>query len=442
MTDTFAAGGPLFSFYGDDFSGSTDSLEALALNGIDSVLFIGNPEERHVSRFHHYRGIGVAGESRSQTPEWMGQYLPPVFRRLKEFGAPVCQYKVCSTFDSSPEIGSIGRALEIGKEIFGTPYVPVGIAAPMLKRYVVFGNLFAAADGAIHRIDRHPTMRRHPVTPMEEGDLRLHLGLQMKGKIGLMDVLSLGSSSAAARLDDVLSEKPAAILFDGLDQNSLFQTARLIWRSCPMARTFMVGSSGLTHAMIDYWRSEGWIDAAPPMAEADPVERLIVISGSCSPATERQIRWALAHGFDGFRLDLSGAADGTVWNTVLDGALAALRAGRSVVLYSALGPADHRADVRRDELGCHMGVLLRKLLIRTGVRRAVVAGGDTSSHAGRQLGLYAVTMSAPLVPGGPLCRGYADDPQLDGLEIVFKGGQVGPDDFLGMVLNGKKQSLP
>jgi uncharacterized protein YgbK (DUF1537 family) len=437
MMDALPDGGPLFSFYGDDFTGSTDSLEALAINGMESVLFIGTPEEAHLHRFRHCRGIGIAGESRSQTPEWMSCHLPGVFRRLRQFGAPVCQYKVCSTFDSSPETGSIGRALEIGQEVFGTRSVPVGVAAPSLKRYVVFGNLFAAGDGVIHRIDRHPTMRRHPVTPMHEADLRLHLGRQMKGEIALVDLLALAAPDAIARLDAVLSERPAAILFDGLDQNSQREAARLIWSRRSQPQMFMVGSSGLTHAMIDYWRAEGWIAAAPPIAGAGAVERLVVVSGSCSPVTERQIRWAEGHGFDGLRLELSRSGDERVRNAVLDRALGSLCAGRSVVLYSALGPADFRPDVGRDELGCYMGVLLRDLLLRSGVRRAVVAGGDTSSHAGRQLGLYALSMSAPLVPGGPLCLGYADDPRLDGLEIVFKGGQVGPDDFFGIVLNGK-----
>ena len=103
---------PLLSYYGDDFAGSTDALEALAIQGVSTVLFLGIPDERVFARFSGYRAIGLAGSSRSRSPEWMSDHLPAAFRWLQAQAAPLCQYKICSTFDSSPEIGSIGRALE------------------------------------------------------------------------------------------------------------------------------------------------------------------------------------------------------------------------------------------------------------------------------------------------------------------------------------------
>ena len=172
---------PIFSFYGDDFTGSTDALEALAANGVAAVLFLRSPDADDLAKFRECRAIGIAGESRSRPPEWMRGTLPTVFERLREIGAPVVQYKVCSTFDSSPETGSIGCALEIGQEVFGSRPVAVAPAAPLLERYVVFGNLFAAGGDGIYRIDRHPAMREHPITPMDEGDLLLHLGRQTAG---------------------------------------------------------------------------------------------------------------------------------------------------------------------------------------------------------------------------------------------------------------------
>ena len=181
----------LLSYYGDDFTGSTDVLEALASNGVATVLFLDTPDARQLRDFSGCRAIGVAGESRSRDPEWMSAHLPSIFRGLKVYGAPLCQYKVCSTFDSSPQHGNIGRALEIGQEVFGGSYVPIVVGAPHLKRFVLFGNLFAAGPGGgIYRIDRHPSMRYHPVTPMREGDLRSHLKLQTDREIGLFDILS------------------------------------------------------------------------------------------------------------------------------------------------------------------------------------------------------------------------------------------------------------
>ncbi len=423
---------PLYSWYGDDFTGSTDALEAVASRGLKSVLFPDPPDARLLARFSDCQAIGIAGESRSHGPRWMDAHLPPVLESLRAIGAPLCHYKVCSTFDSSPEFGSIGRALEIGRRVFGTPWVPIAMAAPHLKRYVLFGNLFAVAAGAVHRIDRHPNMSRHPVTPMGEADLRLHLAKQTALRIGLVDIVALESGLGEAFLEDALAASPDAVLFDGLLEPSIEEAGRLIWSHRTAAPLFCLGSSGLTHALMLHWRSLGMLPPVvlpPPVA---PVDRLIVISGSCSPATEAQLRWAMEHGYAGFRV----AGD-----DVLSAATAALTAGRNVVLYSALGPADcagppRGGALRGEALGRHLGSLLLELIRRSGVRRALVAGGDTSSHAVRRLGMEALTFAGLLSPGAPLCRGYSSDPLVDGLELVLKGGQVGPPEFFEMVRTG------
>lgn len=423
----------LFCYYGDDFTGSTDALEALAANGVESVLFLDPPDERHLARFPAAQAIGVAGESRSHGPEWMERQLPQVFQRLKEYGAPVCQYKVCSTFDSSPEYGSIGKALEIGQEAFRTPWVPIVVAAPHLQRFVLFGNLFAAGAGGIHRIDRHPTMRHHPVTPMEESDLRYHLARQTRRRIALLDILALIGGCTDAKLDELLEDRPAAVLFDGLDEASLEVTGRLVWERRKAGGTFAVGSAGLTHALIRHWRRSGMIPAAHTPEPARQTERIIVISGSCSPLTEGQIRWAMAHGYAGMRVDPTGLGR----DTMIQNCLMTLSEGRSLVLYTALGPQDCQGGARGKELGRYLGLLLRELVLRSNVRRAVVAGGDTSSHSVRQLGIEALTFAGLTTPGAPLCQAHAATPAMDGLELVLKGGQVGPEHYFEIVRRGR-----
>jgi len=79
---------------------------------------------------------------------------------------------------------------------------------------------------------------------------------------------------------------------------------------------------------------------------------------------------------------------------------------------------------------------VREIISTTSVRRVVLAGGDTSSHAVPQIGLYALTWAASVQPGAPLCRAYSDSPQLDGIELVLKGGQVGTEDFFERVRLG------
>src|SRR6187399_328819 len=105
---------PLLSYYGDDLTGSTDVMEALSLGGVPTVLFLSIPNAGLLERFADCRAIGLAGTSRSETPEWMDENLKPAFAWLRSLDASVCHYKVCSTFDSAPNVGNIGRAIEIG----------------------------------------------------------------------------------------------------------------------------------------------------------------------------------------------------------------------------------------------------------------------------------------------------------------------------------------
>jgi uncharacterized protein YgbK (DUF1537 family) len=422
---------PLFCYYGDDFTGSTDVLESLAANAVPTVLFVDPPDDALLQRFRDCQAVGVAGESRSRGPEWMSEHLPSIFRRLQQLGAPLCQYKVCSTFDSSPQYGSIGRALELGRKVFGNSWVPVVAAAPHLGRYVLFGNLFAAGGGAVHRIDRHPTMRCHPVTPMDEGDLRIHLARQTDVPIGLLDIVALHGPDPEGRLAEILAKRPGAVLFDGLDETSLCRTGRLLWNGSGGQR-FAVGSSGMAQALIRHWRAMGLIPPVATPGDLNPVDRLIVISGSCSPATEGQIRRATQDGFAGIRLDLADP------ERMRSDGLAALAGGKSVVLYTALGPRDCASRVDAASLGARLGLMLRELLLRSGVRRAIVAGGDTASHSVRHLGIRALTFLAEAAPGAPLCRGHAAETAVDGVELILKGGQVGPENFFERVLKGQR----
>ncbi|MGH7247223.1 MAG: four-carbon acid sugar kinase family protein, partial [Pseudomonadota bacterium] len=282
----------------------------------------------------------------------------------------------------------------------------------------------------------HPVMRCHPVTPMDEADLRRHLMRQTRRQIGLVDILSLQNGDTDRAFEAAVSKGAQFIVFDGLDEASLRECARLLWHRPP---GFAVGSSGLTYALIWFWRACGWIPPAPEPRKAEVVDRLIVLSGSCSPVGERQIRWAMEDGFASVRLDAARLAegDGGSREAAVRQGMDALAEGRSLVLYSALGHSDTNPSIQRDELGRQMGLLLRDLLLRSGVRRAVIAGGDTSSHAGRQLGISALTFYAPLSPGAPLCRAHSDARELDGIQLVFKGGQVGPEHFFGMALTGE-----
>jgi 3-oxoisoapionate kinase len=446
----------LLAFYGDDFTGSTDAMEALALSGLRTVLFLSPPKPDFLQRkFPDLRCVGVAGTSRAMSPAEMNVQLEPVLRELWTLGAPLTHYKVCSTFDSAPEVGSIGHVADMARGTLAPGQtISVLAGAPPLRRYTVFGNHFAAAGDEIFRLDRHPTMSRHPVTPMHEADLRVHLSHQTRAGIALMSLPELAGDDAGvdARHARKLEGKPELLLYDVADDQSLCTTGRLIWQQAQRAQHFAIGSSGVEYALTAHWRASGVIPAARAAFPAvSPVKQLLVVSGSASPMTASQIQWASEHGFDCIRaptedLCRPGAGE-SASRGLFERALASLSAGNSVVVYSASGPDDPSIRATRERLSANssgssgntakmlggaLGLLARDLLARTRLRRVVVAGGDTSSYATQELGLYGLEMLTELTPGAPLCRGYSDDPRFDGLEIALKGGQMGKADYFGM----------
>jgi uncharacterized protein YgbK (DUF1537 family) len=446
--------GLLLTYYGDDFTGSTDVMEAFTAAGIPTVLFLEVPRVDDLTRFGHMRCIGLAGQSRGKSPEWMQRELPAVFERLHAMGAPVLQYKVCSTFDSSPRVGSIGQAVDLGVKTVGSTWSPMVVGAPRLKRYQVFGHLFAAANGAVHRIDRHPTMSRHPVTPMQEGDLRVHLAAQTPRRIELIDLAELSDGAGQARCTALQGDDTPVVMIDVADTASQIEAGRLVWENRGQG-VFSASSSGLQYALAAYWRQQGVIPETPSLPVAQPAPCIAVVSGSCSPMSAAQIQWARAHGFSTERLDIANCLDPVHAEAeiarLVSAALASIAKQISPIVFSAEGPEDSAvlsfddtaaaAKLSKSEAAARVGhalaEIMRRVLDGSNIRRIVVAGGDSSGAVGSHLGIRALTVEAGMAPGVPLCRAWSDDPKRDGLEVALKGGQLGAPNFYDQVRSGQ-----
>lgn len=440
--------GPLLAYYGDDFTGSTDTMEVMALHaGLPTVLFLRPPSPERLARFSDRRGIGIAGISRSKSPDWMRVNLPSIFNGLFGLRAPVTQYKVCSTFDSAPHVGSIGTAIDIALPQAPEPWSPMVVGAPQLRRWQAFGNLFAGVGDTRYRIDRHPTMSRHPITPMREGDLQRHLAEQTSKRSALVDLADLTSASGEKALLRARDEGAEIVLFDIIDDATQAEAGRLIW-DARGSGLFSASSSGLQYALVAHWRRAGFIPDTPPKLQPlRPVDRLLVVSGSCSPGTAQQIQCAEDAGF--FTLRLNGpkiaepASRGEEVAAAIDAADGALSRGQDVVVYTASSPDDPEiqelegfcrsssislADAQ-EALGDALGCIAAALIEKHDLRRLIVAGGDTSGRVLARLPIEALEATTPLAPGSPICRAYSDVPAYDGLELALKGGQVGGPDL-------------
>lgn len=446
--------GPLVAWYGDDFTGSAAAMEVLAFAGLPSVLFLDLPTPGQLARFAGARGVGVASTARAHGTAWMDATLPEAFAFLRGVGAAISHYKVCSTLDSSPEVGSIGHAVDLAASAFDWRWTPVLVAAPPMRRYQAFGHLFAAGPGGVTRLDRHPVMARHPVTPMDEADVARHLARQTARSLGLVSLEDLASPERArGAVDRQVAEGAELLTLDCMDDATLAACGRLIWEARAQGG-FVVGSQGVEYALVRHWVERGMLAEAPAPGGVGPAERMAVVSGSVSPVTAAQIDWSLAHGFEGVAFDVLAVLDGEealarAEAEAVAGALAALGRGASPLVFTARGPDDPAVAALREALGrsavasetanagigAALGRILHAVVRRAGLGRAVISGGDTSGHASRELGVHALTALAPTIPGAAIFQAHADGPH-HGLQLALKGGQMGSPDYFGWVRDG------
>ncbi|WP_411882903.1 four-carbon acid sugar kinase family protein [Polaromonas sp. YR568] len=421
------------AYYGDDFTGATDTLATAARAGLRSLLFLGLPTDAQLERAGPLDCLGIAGAARAMSPDEMRAELEPVGRLFARLGAPVMHYKTCSTFDSAPQVGSIGAAIRILQPHAGNAFVPIVGGQPNLRRYCVFGNLFAGAGPAVHRLDRHPTMSRHPVTPMHEADLRRHLAAQGLAQVAGIAYPDYEQDDAAldTQLDALMAAKPDAVLLDVAHAGHLATVGRLVWQRAQQQTLLAAGPSSVVQALAAHWQA-GDEPAAPHVAAA--TSPVLVLAGSLSPVTARQVQAASAYRQVALApARLTGDAD---YAQHMAAQIATLLAeGRHVLACtSADGASAAITDGRALAHAC--GDLLARVLKAVPLRRLGIAGGDTSSHAVQALDAWGLSYAAQLAPGVALCRLHSDDAALDGMEIMLKGGQMGGEDLFDTLLHG------
>jgi len=437
---------PAIVYYGDDFTGATDTLGTAARAGLRTLLFLKTPGAARLAQAGPLDVLGIAGAARAMSPEAMQAELAPVAALFRSLGARVLHYKTCSTFDSAPHIGSIGAAVRALRGAVEQPWTAIVGGQPNLGRHCLFGNLFAAAGagGEVFRIDRHPTMSRHPVTPMHEADLRLHLAEQ-----GLADVCSI-PFTVASQGPDALGEAlrrtlrapasggapPGAVLFDVADAAQLAAIGEVLWARAQRATLLAVGPSSVVDALAGALGTRNVATPAPRQV-APARGAVLVLAGSLSPVTARQV--AAAASFDVVWLDAAGLAgrNAATLERHAQEIAQALAQGRHVLACTrpgghplALNPVDARA------LSLAGGELLARVLAMAPLQRIGIAGGDTSSHAVQALDAWGLSYAADMGAGASLCRVHSDLASLEGMEIMLKGGQMGSEDVFERLVRG------
>lgn len=436
---------PALVYYGDDFTGATDTLGTAARAGLRALLFLKTPDAGRLAHTGPLDVLGIAGAARAMAPAQLQAELAPVAELFRSLGARVLHYKTCSTFDSAPHIGSIGAAVRVLRAAVEQPWTAIVGGQPNLGRYCLFGNLFAAAGsgGEVFRIDRHPTMSRHPVTPMDEADLRLHLAKQ-----GLADVCSVpytAASRGGEALDNALRQAlhspPAdAVLFDVADASQLAAIGDVLWARAQGSTLLAVGPSSVVDALataMPMSREHGNAAAQAHTGMAPASGPVLVLAGSLSPVTARQV--AAAKSFDIVWLDAHRLAqrDPAALSDHADAITRSLALGHHVLACTrAPNAASPGVGLDAQALARAGGDLLAKVLATTPLKRIGVAGGDTSSHGVQALDAWGLSYVADMGAGASLCRVHSDDARLDGMELMLKGGQMGSVDVFERLVHG------
>ncbi len=411
---------------------------------VPTILFLDAPASQQIENFvfknkafqdSRQLAFGVAGISRSLGPEEMEKELDPVFEKISQIPCRYFHYKICSTLDSSPDIGNIGVALDVAEKYFPSKFLPLLLGFPTLNRFVVFGNLFARIKDTVYRLDRHPVMAKHPITPMEESDIRLHLKKQTDRKIELVDVLHVEELEQLSPEQLLPGKeqggKAPVLLFDTLENHQLVPIGKWLHRNCQKAHQLLVGSSAVEYALAHIYGVEKDVKMDPVA-----VNPTLVVSGSCAQTTADQILYVEKVGFYCIRLQVrdlfSPAHSQKEMERVREEALIALRGGKNTVVFSALGPDDPMVEstlvqqhAQPQLIATSQAWITSKIMEAFPLKRLVTAGGDTSGYILKALGIHALEFTNVLAPGAPLCTAHAENPRVDGIEIAIKGGQNG-----------------
>ncbi|MGQ9366983.1 four-carbon acid sugar kinase family protein [Azospirillum sp. ST 5-10] len=435
-----AGRGPEIVFVGDDFTGASDTLATLARAGRRTRLFLDPPDAAALAA-EPLDAVGVATELRALDPEAIHRRVDTIAGAIAAVRPRFVHYKVCSTFDSGPQTGNIGAAVRALEARLGPALVAVVGGQPSLRRYCLFGHLFAAAaDGTVHRIDRHPIMRTHPTTPMAESDLRLHLEAQGLAGLALVPWTEIGDDAAslAARLSGLLAGSGDG---NGADNRAgkgagggsrllvdVAETAQLATLGAALRRLetggrpiVLVGASSVAESLT---AGTGAGAGAPAVATAaaPAAGPCLVVAGSRSAVTAAQV--AAATRFERVAVTPEAVADGAAAARLVAAVAAALGGGRNVLAH--LVP-ERDYGVNALTLARRLADLAADIVAAAPVGALGVAGGDTSSVVVRRLGFASLAYRGTLDPGVAVCTGRT--PGRGDVWLMLKGGQMGGGDL-------------
>ncbi|GJE01612.1 3-oxo-tetronate kinase [Methylobacterium isbiliense] len=409
----------------DDYTGASDLANTLTKAGLRTVQTIGVPGEG--LDLPATDAVVVSLKSRSIPAAQAVARSREAESWLRARGAGHVMFKVCSTFDST-DAGNIGPVTDALREEAGARIALVTPAFPETGRTVYQGHLFVGA------VPLHESpLKDHPLNPMRDSNLVRVLARQSRAGVGLVDLATVarGAQAVRARLDALAREGKGAAIADAVFDPDLAVLGEAI-----LTDPVSTGASGLGLGLAQALVASGRVRAAPAgTALGDPVGGpAACLAGSCSQATLGQVAAAEAvmpvRRLDPERL-LAGpqeAEEALAWAAERIGAGPVLIASsQSPEAVTAL-QARHGRDAAGHAIEAALAGIAAGLVAR-GVRRLVVAGGETSGAVVDTLGLTAFRVGPEIAPGVPVLATVAGD-----MRLALKSGNFGGRDFFADAL--------
>ncbi|MEV0027270.1 3-oxo-tetronate kinase [Streptomyces atroolivaceus] len=407
----------------DDFTGGTDVAAAFRRAGLRTALVFGTPDDATVLPADCDAAV-IALKSRSTPADEAVADSLTAQRWLWAKGAAQIYFKYCSTFDSTPH-GNIGPVTDALMDAAGTATTLHCPASPPNGRTVYQGHLF------VHdQLLSDSPLRHHPLNPMTDSALVRLLSAQTRHKVALIDWATVRRGVEAVREAVVTHQQSGVrhIVADALTDDDL-----AVLGAAALELPVVAGAAGLAEGLGHAYPATG-----PAAPEPLPREgRAAVLAGSCSARTLEQIAQFYASGLPSLHLDVLAAASG---RDVIGEALAwydGQDAGLPVLVYASASPeelAAVQAQLGVAEAAAQVEELLGTLashLVERGVRRLLVAGGETSGAVTTALGVRAVLVGQEADPGVPWT--YAATKTGD-LALMLKSGNFGAPDLFTRTL--------
>ena len=426
----------LLGVIADDFTGAADVASMLVRAGMRTVLMIGVPGPGTVVAAD---AVVVALKTRTVPAQQAVHASLGALHWLQAAGMRQCYFKYCSTFDSTPA-GNIGPVTNALMQALGTDFTIACPALPENGRTVFCGHLFVG-DALLS----DSGMRHHPLTPMHDANLVRVLQAQCTCRVGLLrhDVVALGSAAVADRLLALRRDGVGIAIVDAIANADLRTLAAAV-----VDLPLLTAGAGLALGLPAAYVERGWL---APDALAATLGRArgggVVLAGSCSQATQAQVRHWQQAGRPSLAIDARALARGEpVAAAALRWAEANLQsptqkneAGAAVLIYTT-APADELQAVQAELGALRAGALVEHGLaqiacglVAQGVRRLVVAGGETSGAVVQALGVSQLRIGPAICPGVPWTQ-VEGRPADDALHLALKSGNFGGPDFFDQAL--------